>query len=356
MEINRTNYEAWFLDEMEGRLTPEKRSALQHFLLLNPDLEEEFRTLKPVKAIPENITYPDHEALKLNIPPHGTHLTRLNFDLFAIAWLEGDLDPEQRKAFEEQLGRSAWMKEQLELIKMTVLVPDQVKYSGKSELKKPVPQSRNIIWLSWLAAAAAVAAVLLVFALQDRAPEMVLADRDEVPQEKTEEQLAPEKKEQATTNHLNISIRHKEQPPDQNVPVGKIVTSQELPSVQDEEIRIESPQLLAGTIFATRDLPENRPESDRIRPIYIPPINSYTRNAPIQLVARKEFEELKMTLNKAEDLSIWDLASAGIQELNKVAGTDMSLMASRDEEGDLAGLSFSSRRFSLSTPLGRNKE
>ena len=40
-EINRDNYEAYFLDSLEGSLTKEEQLALNQFLEQNPDLKEE---------------------------------------------------------------------------------------------------------------------------------------------------------------------------------------------------------------------------------------------------------------------------------------------------------------------------
>ncbi|MFM9985342.1 MAG: hypothetical protein ACKVOK_08935 [Flavobacteriales bacterium] len=43
MNIDRNNYEVFFLDYIEGRLSPEMVEELQIFLALNPDLDEELR-------------------------------------------------------------------------------------------------------------------------------------------------------------------------------------------------------------------------------------------------------------------------------------------------------------------------
>ncbi len=358
MKIDRSNYEAWFLDESEGNLSPEEQQELHSFLLNNPDLEEEFRMMDPLHAIPENISFRPKQALKKKIPPAGTDINRFNFGLFAIAWLENDLEPAQRKIFEELVARDKAMAAELDLYRKAILVPETVVYTSKHKLKKNTAGNIRLVRLTWLAAAAALILALVLFTNRiGNRPELYSVIEEEQPVQPTKE-TKPARTEPAAINPLTISIRKKEVPPDHKAPVKLVAAADETEPADTGASPVAIPQndFLAAADFATMRLPENSVRFDMIQPISTPPITSYTRNAPIQLVARKEFEELKVTLSKAEDMSLWDLAKAGISELNKVAGTDMSLMASRDDEGELSGISFSSRRFNLSAPIGRNKD
>lgn len=56
-----------------------------------------------------------------------------------------------------------------------------------------------------------------------------------------------------------------------------------------------------------------------------------------------------------KDLSLWKIAHAGINGINRLAGSDISLMASRDEEGDVSGFQLKSKRFSLTRPIHRDE-
>ena len=54
-----------------------------------------------------------------------------------------------------------------------------------------------------------------------------------------------------------------------------------------------------------------------------------------------------------KDFSLLKVANAGIKGINKLAGSDISLLASRDDEGDVSGYQLKGKRFSLTRPLAR---
>ncbi len=61
-------------------------------------------------------------------------------------------------------------------------------------------------------------------------------------------------------------------------------------------------------------------------------------------------------LMNEDDVFIWNLANQGIQEINKRTGTEMSLMASQDQEGSVSGFQFKSRFFNVTAPLSSGRE
>ena len=64
MKINRNNYESYFTDYLDGRLTAGERSELQAFLLVNDDLRELLEDMNYVKLTPPTIHYPHKFLLK----------------------------------------------------------------------------------------------------------------------------------------------------------------------------------------------------------------------------------------------------------------------------------------------------
>ena len=66
---------------------------------------------------------------------------------------------------------------------------------------------------------------------------------------------------------------------------------------------------------------------------------------------RELFEEFTQEHN----ISLMSVANAGIKGINKLTGSDISLLASRDEEGDISGFRLKSKRFSVTSPLGREE-
>ena len=93
MKLDRTTYEAWLLDRIEGRLTPDQERELDAFLQANPDLAPEaLGELPRVEA--GHVAAFDKESLKQDLPPKGSPDER-SLDLFLVAQLEGDLSVDQ---------------------------------------------------------------------------------------------------------------------------------------------------------------------------------------------------------------------------------------------------------------------
>jgi hypothetical protein len=68
-----------------------------------------------------------------------------------------------------------------------------------------------------------------------------------------------------------------------------------------------------------------------------------------------DLQEMVENYAEEKDFSLWKIADAGIRGINKLAGSEISLMASRDEEGEVSGFKLKSKRFSLSRPLGQEE-
>ena len=52
--------------------------------------------------------------------------------------------------------------------------------------------------------------------------------------------------------------------------------------------------------------------------------------------------------------SMWEVAGAGVDRLNQLAGTDMKLEREYDPDGQLMAISFNSRLFDLEAPVRDN--
>ncbi|MFT3884336.1 MAG: hypothetical protein QM724_02560 [Flavobacteriales bacterium] len=98
MILDRSTYEAWLLDRLEGHLTPEQERELDAFLAANPDLPAGLGELPRVEG--SVAVFGAKDKLKRVYPPTGRpDIARL--DDFLVARLEGDLSARQ----EQQLDR-----------------------------------------------------------------------------------------------------------------------------------------------------------------------------------------------------------------------------------------------------------
>ena len=66
MNINRNNYEVFFMDHLDGKLSPPLEQELRAFLVLNPDLAIEFEDVQSsVQTLPTHSPdiFPDKASL-----------------------------------------------------------------------------------------------------------------------------------------------------------------------------------------------------------------------------------------------------------------------------------------------------
>ncbi len=63
--IDISNYEAWMLDSIEGRLSNEEGLQLQDFLAAHPELNEDVELLSEMSLSPLDIAHPNKESLKM---------------------------------------------------------------------------------------------------------------------------------------------------------------------------------------------------------------------------------------------------------------------------------------------------
>ncbi len=101
--INRSNYELWFIDFLEGQLSPENEMLLFRFLKEYPDLKDELEEMKQAFLSPANINIRDKENL------YKPFLS-WSLDEQIIAMLEGDLSEEERLVIEDKLKTDAHAK------------------------------------------------------------------------------------------------------------------------------------------------------------------------------------------------------------------------------------------------------
>ncbi|WP_372754860.1 hypothetical protein [Labilibaculum sp.] len=149
-EINRNNYEEFFLDYSEGNLNSLQCTALDKFLRENPDLKVELEGLDcPVLK---------HDNCEMNLEFLKEIPFRESFDDFCVARLEGDLSASTQMAFDAFLNKNKESKKENRLFEQTILQPDkEIVYPHKERLQKK--KRKAALW--WYFSGVAVAASIL---------------------------------------------------------------------------------------------------------------------------------------------------------------------------------------------------
>lgn len=138
MKINRNNYEVWFLDYYEGRLTPEQVKELMEFLYLHYDLKQEFESFENV-SIPQakKVVFDGKELLKKKIIVSVGNINESNYTDLFIAYHENDLSEEEKNNVLLFVEKNPSLKKDFELFSKTRVAADtSLKFDAKQNLKK----------------------------------------------------------------------------------------------------------------------------------------------------------------------------------------------------------------------------
>lgn len=377
MDINRNNYEAFLLDLMEGNLSPEDQQRLKDFLRMNPDCALLSENFDPWMLEKESLTFSGKEDLKKELPRSGTLLSDANFDLFSIARLEGDLTPEQEKKHEAALQNNRQKRNEWQAWQQTKLQASQLEYEGKEQLKKRTGPKGRIIWISVISAAAAVALVVALLRMEPDLSEATLSETnpteqapeqlpftEERPAEETPNEPAPlpEPQEEETLAAADeprmFSIKKNPERPLETVEKGQAQDKDHLQdSLQQQEPRkIESRPVRLATYEAYNPDLVGESTYDQIKPLDLPPADIHLTSLSLAQISDIDLQEALDAYAEEKDFSLWTVANAGIKGINRLTGSDISLQASKDEEGEVSGFRLKSKRFSFSRPLDRSEE
>jgi hypothetical protein len=135
MNINKNNYEVWFLDYFENQLSAEQVAELFLFLEAHPFLKEEFdlfeNTILPIDLMEEENLLNKQSLKKYDV------VCEENINDWFIAALEGELDAQQLQNLGRFLNEHPVFLNDQNLIAKTKLAQDHIEhFEQKSNLKQ----------------------------------------------------------------------------------------------------------------------------------------------------------------------------------------------------------------------------
>ena len=156
--INTHNYEAFFLDYIEGNLNESQVRELKKFLNSNPKLQEELHDFEEFTLKPEIIIYKHKEELIQNT--QAKHFEINDFEYLCIADIENDITKEDKNLLKNKLDENTKRIKDLNLYKKTKLSPDlNISFPKKKQLtRRYLPVGFKVV----TSVAAAITATLLV--------------------------------------------------------------------------------------------------------------------------------------------------------------------------------------------------
>jgi len=325
MKINRNNYEAYFLDYIEGRLNKKDLEEIEAFLKNNPDLEEELLGIEEIRLPVCNVKYEDKEKLYLN----DNNITNSKFYDLCIAYIEDDLTNEEKNTFLKEVKRDNKKEVEFNLFLQTKLKHTEKIFPNKKSLYRYSVLPSKIIKYTSIAALITLLLALSVFFKQPVKKEIgaIIVVRPNVVQKgivkNTNKNHLVELKVKKKIKHKNSEQLKNESP------------------LNDELIVINIPNLEKQTIANIQSKQMHKISNISIKSSKII-INDLSdlRALAVQKIADSPLVELPQAKNKA-----WLVTKFIILGIAKITKRDIEIKDKVSDEGKIEYLAISTPDF-----------
>lgn len=365
MKPDRSNYEIWIIDWLDGNLGDQEIKLLQEFLDSNPDLREEAATLLRSPLLPGDRSFPNKNLLRRN--PSDLHSAQ--FEYLAVGYLEDDLSSGQLAELNECMEKDEEKRKVFETIQKLKLTPPQIRYMNKGKLVRRTVGGAIYRWsFIGLSIAAGIALLILSYvfipryiteknnnAVSDALPGPATGVPDEMLIYKPDaiaETLIPDETIKPEIQAIPSVEAAVTEPGDQAV----------LAAAADEHGMTRE---ISGSAALKIDfLPElslniEKPDYTLIASnnTFIVPVFDYgeDRSRFSRFIARTFREKILKTEPYNESpLKSYEIAEAGIKGLNLLFGTKMALRKTYDDTGELQSIYFSSKYLKFNAPVKKS--
>ncbi len=354
MKPDRSNYEIWVIDWLDGKLDTKSTEILMAFLDANPDLKEEAESLC-ISCFHEGKTlFPGKESLKRS----ASDLPLSQVEYLSVSYLENDITPEQLADLEMSLQTNKENKQAFDKIQKIKLIPPILTFRNKSVLKKQTNGARIIRLMSiGLSAAATIAILITGYVFMQKYNTRNASDPD------------PDTISLYTGEPFVVRTMAFTAPPEklaarkERSPAGDKITEQNSPVLTAEaQTEIVRPTSITIPGVSVALVSEVKPDFSQ----YLASTNNiYTRKREIFDEDRSRFSKfiarnfrqriLKEQLPDESPLKTYEIAEAGIDGLNKLLGWNMALVTTNDAQGEVKSVYFSSKMLKFNAPVKKTE-
>jgi hypothetical protein len=146
--LDRTNYEEAFLLYVDGELSAEQMNAVEGFVALHTDLQEELDALLTTKLDSEAVSFDHKESL------FSKNINTTIIDEPLLLFIDNELPPSEKKAIEQRIHSDKEYEKQYELLRATKLdAQETIVFANKKELYHITQPSVRPIFLLRIAVA-----------------------------------------------------------------------------------------------------------------------------------------------------------------------------------------------------------
>jgi hypothetical protein len=359
IDINRNNYEEYFLDFLEGNLSPSEEELLMSFLDSNPDLKEELELLNELPEIRVEETFLEKSALKKS--SSNVESSSDNFNELCIAKIEGDLSKEECREFDLFINENSKREKEFELFKLTKVKTDHsIVFENKQRLKKSafglfLTKNRYSI----ISAAASIIIVLSLFTLIPKNTEDIpinVAELEKNEDEKTvyEEVNVEQSSNEQVAEVIKQEIIKKEEP----IYQAEITEKENLVdsiSIIEQKVDFYEYEKLTALAIELNYQPINKNIVYPDYKIYQFAEPEYkNRHFSVKSFMTGLINKEVFNRDRKEKIEMFDVAQASLNGINRITGSKMSLTKIYDENGIADKTEFNSRLIAFSTPAKKN--
>ena len=364
MQINKNNYEAFFLDYHEGRLSPSEKEAVDRFIKENPGYYEEFKNFENITLDTPDMQYPFKDTLKK--PNVLDQQETTFFEEKCIARFEGNLSPEETSEFDEELKNDTHKKLVYDTVTKTKLTPDTtIQCPDKSSLKKTPVISMLSDNAKFIGIAASIVLLVVLGSLYYTGIINESPDRYSVEYAHIDTELKnPFKPEQIKVSRTefrenefsgNLSLpensdANEKTDPDALNDTEEVVSAS--PTISRQTVTLPEAELPEkvhlSPIRSLQDIPgekmyyADKKDSDT-DPEYEAFINRKLKQSPVDETA----EEFKKK-------GLWVVAEFSVKGISKLTGANIALENTYKEDGGLKEFAFITRNYEIKAKKEKN--
>jgi hypothetical protein len=248
--INEINYEAYYLDYLEGNLDEVLTAELLVFLAQHPELEVDLEdTSLLVEDIPPLKDQFKHDLKMVDFDHEAIHWN--NADAFLIADLEGELSAEKQQELNVFVAKNPGLQSEQRYYKQTRLKADnQLVFENKSSLKK-----KAVVFslTRFVAIAASFIGFIFVLSLFFRSGD-------------SPSQIADSKKKPATSKEVDDQEKNHE-----------IYNNSSI----EQQVALEEKKAVKPFILPKKKLSQDKKQEDKIE-LKLNPTHSETDSLPVK--------------------------------------------------------------------------
>lgn len=351
--ITRDNYEIFFIDYFDGNLSDADISCLFDFLDKNEDLKQEFLAFEEVNVSISEPPVKFEFKNELKQIDSETTFSEDVFDAFAVGFIENDLSKKQSEELLSAINKNEKLETELNFYKSTKLVANEnIIFENKDELKKKA----IIINFAPLRYVAAAAAILLLFFSVYKFQENSNRFAEYNPRKEIKTYVAGNDTEEEFV-YENIVKQKKYQVKNQIIKEESTQQSSKYQEVVAEikkesfnKIEVKKAKSITQNIsnpnvdIAMREVKQtvkNSSTSDNKTTVLIP---ISAKDLALNFVKEKIF---KQEHPEKEKLSLWMVADAGVEQLNKMTKNTISFHREVSEKGKVKSFSLFAGNFGI---------